>query len=344
VSETIQEAGGLWRTHRRTILNVADRLGPLLSLGVVVAFFAWRGSNFLTWGNGLNIGVQTAVFGILALGETFVIIAGGIDLSVGAVTALAGVVAAVTMKSGHSPLEGILAGLAVGGGVGLTNGLISAYGKLPSFVVTLGTMLIARGLALSVAGGVNISGLPDAFTNCMGGTFYIGGKTAEAVGTWREVREPVLILLVAALGAHLLLSRTRMGRYTYAMGSNAEATRLSGVNIRAYQTAIFTLMGLLAGLAGLVQATRISAGSPTTAEWYELSAIAATVIGGTSLMGGEGGIAGTLIGALMLGVVANGLDLCNADPYWQKIATGAIIVFAVFLDRLRARARKSLQE
>jgi len=320
-----------WRPYRDQALDLAGKLGPLLSFVIVTTFFALTARNFFTWHNGLNIGVQAAVYAILAIGETFVIVSAGIDLSVAAVAALSGVVGAVTMRAGHGTAAGIAAGLATGAGIGLINGAISAYGNMPSFIVTLGTMLICRGLALKAAGGMNVSGLTDGFSEYLGGTFNSG--------EWYEIRVPILIMAASAVLAHLVLTRTRLGRYTYAIGSNAEATRLSGVNVRKYQTCIFVMSGFLAGLAGLVQATRISVGSPTTAEWYELSAIAAAVIGGASLMGGQGSIGGTIIGALLIGVVANGLDLRNADPYWQKIATGAIIVFAVFLDRLRRQRR-----
>jgi ribose transport system permease protein len=331
LSDATTSAQSWWHRYRGEVLMLTDRLGPLLSFAIVTTFFSLTATNFLTHHNALNIGVQAAVYGILAIGETFVIIAAGIDLSVGAATALCGVVAAVVMRGEHGAVAGIAAGLATGAGVGLVNGLISAYGNMPSFIVTLGTMLTCRGIALWVSKGVNVTGLPETFGKVMGGTFYPGQPY--------EVRVPIVIMIVAALAFHLVLSRTRLGRYTYAIGSNEEATRLSGVDVRRYKASIFVLSGVLAGLAGLVQATRISGGSPTTAEWYELSAIAAAVIGGTSLMGGEGTIGRTIVGALLIGVVANGLDLRNADPYWQKIATGSIIVFAVFLDRLRRQRR-----
>jgi len=322
------------------LVAVADRLGPLLGLVVVTTFFALTAKTFLTWPNGLNIGVQTAVFAILAVGETFVLISAGVDLSVGATAALSGVVAATMLATGSDPAAAALAALAAAAGIGLLNGLVSAYGRIAPFIVTLGTMLIGRGLALHISGDRNVNYTCESFKTWFGGAFLNVTDTSTPVPTEVPlIRVPIIIMVAAAAIGHIVLTRTRLGRYTFAIGSNAEAARLSGVDVRKYQTAIFVLSGLLAGLAGLVLSTRISGGSPTTADGYELSAIAAAVIGGTSLMGGQGSIGGTVIGALLIGVVANGLDMRGALPYWQKIATGSIIVLAVFLDRLRRQRR-----
>jgi ribose transport system permease protein len=301
-----------------------------MGLVVLCGYFAMTQTGFIAPTNLLTVALQISVVAIIAIAETFVIVAGGIDLSVGSVVAFSGVVAAVLMKSDHfhaSPAVASLAGIGVGAACGLANGLIITRMGLPPFIATLGMMGICRGLALSLTDGQAVSGLSESFGQ-LG-----NGRLAGILPI------PVVMLILVAILAHILLRTTCFGRYTYALGSNAEAARLSGVNVKAYSTAIFTLCGALTGLAGIILAARLNIGQPTAGQGYELDAIAAAVIGGASLMGGRGTIGGTLIGAFIMAVLHNGCDLKNVGVYWQQIIIGAIIVVAVFGDTLRQRRR-----
>jgi ribose transport system permease protein len=322
-----QPALASWRT-------VLDRLAPLAFLIALSILFGALKREFFTVENLLNIATQISVIAVLAIGETFVIVAAGIDLSVGSMVALTGCTAALLMKTpalaahGHGWALAAVAGILVGAFWGLFNGLLVTRAKLPPFIVTLGVMGIARGLALAVAHDRTISGLPEAFTRL--GSHRVGGAVPLLV----------LAMLAVALLAHLALTRTRLGRYAYAMGSNLEATRLSGVNVGLYMTALFVVCGTLAGLAGVMEAARTAIGQPTGANLYELDAIAAAVIGGASLMGGEGSITGTLIGAFIMAVIRNGCNLLVIPPSWQRVAIGTIIIIAVLWDHLRQRRQR----
>lgn len=315
-----------WRT-------ILDRLAPLAFLVALSFLFGSLKREFFTVENLLNIATQISVIAVLAIGETFVIVAAGIDLSVGSMVALTGCTAALLMKTpalagSYGWVAAALAGILLGAFWGLFNGLLVTRAKLPPFIVTLGVMGIARGLALAVAHDRTISGLPDAFTRL--GSYRVGGAIPLLV----------LVMLVVAVLAHIALTRTRLGRYAYAMGSNLEATRLSGVNVGLYMTAVFVVCGTLAGLAGVMEAARTAIGQPTGANLYELDAIAAAVIGGASLMGGEGSITGTLIGAFIMAVIRNGCNLLVIPPSWQRVAIGAIIIIAVLWDHLRQRRQR----
>jgi ribose transport system permease protein len=304
---------------------VADWVGPLVALLVMGAALSFAARDFLTGDNLANVARQAAVIAILAVAETIVIIGGGIDLSVGSLTALTGVTAAVLMSSGTpmaiaaACLAGILCGLACGA----TSGLLTAYGRMPSFIATLGMMGIARGVAFVVTAGQNVT-LPAAFPEF---------AAAEALG----VPVPALVAAVVAVAAHILLSRTVPGRHTYAIGGNAEAARLSGIPVKRVVTILFALSGLLSGIAGLVLTSRLTIGQPTAGQGYELDAIAAAVIGGASLMGGQGTVPGTVVGAAIIGVLRNGLNLLNVEVFWQQVAIGVIIIAAVFFDQFRRR-------
>jgi ribose/xylose/arabinose/galactoside ABC-type transport system permease subunit len=305
------------------------RYGIVLALVALGAFFSSRSGVFLSVDNLLQILLQGSINTIVALGMTFVVITAGIDLSVGSTAALAGLIAAATMKSGlpllgwHVPWGvGILLGLVVGLVVGLINGSLITALRITPFIVTLGTLSVVRGLALIYSDGRPVFGFPNAFSR------EVGGKIGP-------VPTPVVIAGVLALLSWFVLRYTRLGEYTYAIGGNEEATRLSGVNVDRYKIAIYTLCGGFAALAGVVLAARLRAAEPAAASGYELDAIAATVMGGTSLFGGEGGVVGTIIGALIIATLRNGLNLLNVQAYYQQLAIGLVIILAVALDRFR---------
>jgi inositol transport system permease protein len=275
----------------------------------------------LTLSNLVTLSRQICVNGILAVGVTYVLLTGGVDLSVGSLVALTGVVAASFAHPGDYPLVvpvlmGILAGLACG----VTNGWIVTKGRVAPFIVTLGMMTVARGLALILSGGRPVSNLSPAFCHIAGG---------HVLG----VPIPVLILALITVLSYLLLKKTRLGRYVYAVGGNESAAYASGINIHGVKTFAYGVCGALAGLAGVVQASRITTGQPNEGIAYELDAIAAAVIGGTSLAGGVGGVGGTILGVLLMGLIHSGLNQMNVSPYYQQIVKGAIIVGAVWLDK-----------
>jgi ribose transport system permease protein len=312
------DRGAGWR-------QALDRLAPLGFLLALAVFFSVRSHGFLTQDNLTNIAVQISVIAVIAIGETFVIVAAGIDLSVGSMVALTGVTAALLMKLGQPVPEAVAAALGMGLLWGLFNGVLVTRAKLPPFIVTLGVMGIARGFALVLAQDRTISGLPAQFT---------------AFGSYRafgSVPMLVMVMVVVAVVAHVVLTRTRLGRYAYAMGSNVEATRLSGVNVGLYMTLLFVVCGGLAGLGGVMEAARTTIGQPTGGNLYELDAIAAAVIGGASLMGGQGSVTGTLIGAFVMAVLRNGCNLLVIPPSWQRIFIGAIIIIAVLWDHFRRK-------
>jgi ribose transport system permease protein len=289
----------------------------------LVALFGIASPHFLTTENLLNVMQQSAINAILAIGLTFVIISAGIDLSVGSILALAGLVVADLLVAGHSSVVAIAVGLLVGLGCGLLNGLITTYGRIPPFITTLGMMLMARSAAKIYSGSRPISGLPDSFRALSG----------DIAGV------PVMVIVVAVLYvlAHVVLTRTRLGRYTYAIGGNEQAAWLAGVAVGRYKVAIYALSGLMAGVAAVLMTSRLNAASPLSGEMYELYAIAAAVIGGVSLMGGEGGVLGTLIGALIMGTLRNGLNALNVPSALEGMVIGGVLVAAVVLDRARHR-------
>jgi ribose transport system permease protein len=282
--------------------------------------------------NLLNIADQTAIYAIIAIGMTMVIITAGIDLSVGSLMALASVTTALVLRDfgqgADSGIATVVLALAAGMGIcaaaGLFNGLmITAFG-IPSFIVTLAMMLMASGLAFRLAGGESISGLPPAVR-------WIGSE--RTIG----VPNSVWLMLALYVVAHIVMSRMVFGRYVYAIGGNTEAARLSGVPVKRIQLSVFTICGALAGLGGIVLMSRLGAGDPKFGKEYELDVIAAVVVGGTSLMGGRGKILGTLIGAFIIAVIKNGMNLTNVGTFDQKIVLGAVLLGAVLLDTLKRR-------
>jgi ribose transport system permease protein len=316
----------------------SDATQKLLAFGgliVLFVVFSLASPNFFQFNNIVGILLATAVNGVLALGVTFIIVTGGIDLSVGTVMSLSAVMAGVFITVWGLPVPlGVLAALATGASVGLLNGLLISRVKIPPFIATLGTMMIARGLALV------ISGLkPIYFNDAPAFTNIAMGSVLGAVVPGFDIPNAVLILFVAAIIAGIILSKTILGRYTFALGSNEEATRLSGVNVMAWKTAIYTLGGAFSGLAGVLIAARLNSAQPALGAGYELDAIAAVVIGGTSLSGGEGTILGTIIGAFIISVLTNGLRILSVPQEWQIVVTGVIVITAVYLDIVRRRRK-----
>jgi ribose transport system permease protein len=299
--------------------------GALTALiALVIAMTALSG-DFLTTDNLLNIGVQAAVVAILAFGSTFVIVSAGIDLSVGSVAALSATVLAWMATSEGVPVWiAVILSVAVGIACGLVNGFMVAYGKLPSFIATLAMLSVGRGLSLVIS-----QGSPIAFPSSVS---HLG----DTLGGWLPV--PVLVMVAMGLITAVILGRTYIGRSMYAIGGNEEAARLSGLRVKKQQLAIYALSGLFAAAAGIVLASRLSSAQPQAAQGYELDAIAAVVIGGASLAGGTGKASGTLIGALILAVLRNGLNLLSVSAFWQQVVIGVVIALAVLLDTVRRRA------
>jgi ribose/xylose/arabinose/galactoside ABC-type transport system permease subunit len=296
--------------------------------------------NFLSAFNLFNVLRQISFIGILAVGMTFVILTAGIDLSVGSLLAFAGIVCASVAKGSRSLLEGgvtdpggihvlyaALAALAVGLAVGLLQGTLVARAGIPAFIVTLGGLGAWRGATLLWSDGQPISSFSDDFKFWGQGFVWL-------------VPVPVIFFLSLVLIGHIVLKYTQYGRWIYALGGNPEASRLSGLNVKALTTSVYVISGFCAGLAGFLLTSRLNSAEQVAGQGYELQAIAAVVIGGTSLFGGQGGMVGTLIGAMLIGVLNNGLVILNVSPYYQPIVIGAIIVFSVFIDQLaKQRAR-----
>ncbi len=309
------------------VRRLLSALGPFLGLIVVVALFSsLRPDEFLSVLNLKDVARQTVIVGLCALGMTFVIASGGIDLSVGSAIALASVATALVLRSGGAPLVAAGAGLAAGLGTGILNGSLVALLRIPPFIVTLGTMGIARGVAKSLASEQKVDAPAAGLDALMARTPAAG---------WMMVAPGVWILFGLALVAGFLLRRTVFGMNTLAIGSNEATARLCGVPIRTTKIAAYGLLGLLAGLAGVLHFARLTVGDPTGAQGKELDIVAAVVIGGAPLSGGVGSIAGALVGAFLMAFLANGCTLVGVPTFVQEIVIGAIIILAVALDRVR---------
>lgn len=322
--------------ERRSVLrsNATQKLLAFAALIFLFVVFSLASPNFLRFSNIIGILLATAVNGVLALGVTYVIITGGIDLSVGTVMTFSAVMTGVFITNMGLPIPiGVLGGIGAGALAGLGNGLIIAKMKVPPFIATLGIMMVAKGLALVISGlkPIYFPDNPDSFSF----NDIAMGSIIPGLG----VPNAVLILFGAAIIASLILSKTVLGRYTYALGSNEEATRLSGVNVDAWKIAVYTLCGMFSGLAGVLIASRLNSAQPSLGAGYELDAIAAVVIGGTSLSGGEGTILGTIIGAFIMSVLTNGLRILSVPQEWQTVVTGAIVILAVYTDIIRRRQK-----
>lgn len=311
----------------RGLVRHGRQVSTLLGLLALCAALWAATPYFMTVSNLLNVMEQTAINAVIAVGMTFVIVSGGIDLSVGSIVALSGVVLASALAAGVAAPLAIGVGLMVGAACGLVNGLLITRGRLPPFIATLGMMSVARGAALVYTEGRPISGFGDGFRWL-------------ATGRLLELPLPVILGALAYLGGHLVLTRTRFGRYVYAIGGNEEATRLSGVPVAFHKTMVYALSGAMSALAAVLLTARLNSAQPIAGNMYELDAIAATVIGGTSLLGGEGTLGGTLIGALIMGVLRNGLNLLGVSSFLQQILIGIVIIGAVLIDSALKRPGK----
>lgn len=316
---------GLWRRlQRESAERLQVRLESLIVLFGLGLAMSLLSPYFLSVSNFLNILLATSTIGVLAIGATFVIGSGGLDLSLGSVMGLAGVVGAwLGVQAGMPTIVCVLGCLGVGMAAGWVNGQLVTRAMVPAFIVTLGMLGMARGLALVISGGRVIYGLPDSLV-------YLGQ------GRPFGIPMPVIIFLATALVAHYLLAYTRFGRHTLAIGDNANAARAAGIQLEAHRLRLYMLAGCMSGLAGMLFMARVNSGDPTAGMNYELTAITAAIIGGTNLFGGRGSIFGTMIGALIMGVLQNGLNLLAVQSYYQQMAIGAVLVIAVFIDQYQA--------
>jgi len=302
-----------------------QRLLPFITLfALFVGLSIASPDHFLTKTNLSSVVRQTAVINLMALGMTLVIVAGGIDLSVGAILAMGGLLGTMAMAKGNPIWLGVMIGILAGGVCGLANGLLTTQLKINPFIVTLGTLGIIRGVTLIISNGLPVHEIPQAFS-------YLGE------GNLLGVPFVLWVLVACAVAVHLVLEHTRLGRYTFSIGSNEAAAFYAGIPVAFHTTAVYAICGALTGLGGMIEASRLMTGQPTAGQGYELQAIAAVVIGGGSLRGGEGSVVGTLIGALIMGLLANGSDLLGISPYVQQAIIGAVIILAVSFDELRKR-------
>lgn len=320
---TTEEHAGA--TLRERLSGVISQLAAAGALIVVFVFLSIASPVFLSADNLYNIGVQTSYTAVIAIGVTLVIITAGIDLSVGSVAALSGVVGVVLMaKAGVPVVLAILGGILVGAACGLVNGLLVSVAGLNPFIATLGMLSVARGMVYIPTNAKSVFGVPDSFR--LLGQGVIG-----------SIPIPIIVVAVVAVAGYVVLARTKLGRYAYAMGSNREAARLSGIPIRRYLTVVYVISGALAGFGGMIASSQVASGQPNFGIGLELDAIAAAVIGGASLFGGQGTVVGTLIGAFLIALIRNGSVLLDVNIYYQQVIIGVVIWVAVLWDQYRRR-------
>lgn len=301
-----------------------DRFGLPLVFVLLCVALGFSSEYFMTWRNWMDILRQTSINGILAVGMTYVILTRGIDLSVGSILAFSGLCSAMVAVQGYGLLAALSAGMFAGAVMGALNGFMVANLSIPPFVATLGMLSVGRGLTFILNDGSPVTDLPEAYL-------------ALGTGKLGPIGMPIVIFAIVALFFWLVLKYTTYGRYVYAVGGNEKSARTSGIGVRKVTFSVYVISGLLAGLAGIVLSARTTSALPQAGVSYELDAIAAVVIGGTSLSGGTGSIVGTLFGALLIGVINNGLNLLGVSSYYQQVAKGLIIVFAVLIDVWRKR-------
>lgn len=311
-----------WKGLAEKLWNNYSMIIVLIVLCVVLSFSS---PYFLEVKNLINVLKQISIIAILSAGMTFVILSGGIDLSVGATLALSGVVSVLLSSSGVNPIIAMCTGAVVGLIAGLINGFFTAKAKLPAFIVTLGAFTYLRGLAYVISGGYPIMLESETFK-------FLGS------GSIAGIPVPIYVMAIVYIFAFFVLRYTVFGRNVYAIGGNQEAAHLSGIKVSNHLVVVYAISGLLSGIGGLVMAGRLYSGQPTAGQGFELDAIAAVILGGTRLTGGLGTIQGTLIGALIMGVLSNGLTLMDVGYYWQLVVKGAVIVLAVLLDQVRRRS------
>jgi ribose/xylose/arabinose/galactoside ABC-type transport system permease subunit len=301
-----------------------SQYGALVVLALLLLGMSVSSKEFATVANLTNVARQVSINAVISAGMTFVIITAGIDLSVGSLVALAGCVGMIVLNWTDSSIIGVMAGIALAGLSGAVTGAIVAWTRIPAFIVTLAGLTILRGLALIITGGSPI-------------IKFEGGFRFLGQGVLWGLPVPVLIMGAVMLAMHIVLTRTAFGAHVYAVGGNEEASRLSGINVAITKLRVYTIGGLLTGLAGMILMGRLSSAQPNTGEGFELDAIAAVIIGGTSLMGGRGTIWGTLVGAVVIGILNNGFNLMAVDAHYQLVAKGVIILLAVLLDQYLKR-------
>ncbi|WP_245858772.1 ABC transporter permease subunit [Chryseomicrobium excrementi] len=309
-------------TTAKSKQGVLQKLVPFLGLFLIITIITILNPDFLSVNNLLNVLRQVSINAIIAFGMTFVILTGGIDLSVGSILALTGAVTAGMMAGGTDPILAMLLGLILGALLGAVNGILISKGNVAPFIATLATMTIYRGLTLVYTEGRPISGLGDSLTFQMLGKGYFFG-----------IPVPVVTMLVSFGILYFILKKTTFGRRVYAVGGNEEASKLSGIKTGRIKIYVYALTGFLSALAALILTSRLNSAQPTAGQMFELDAIAAVVLGGTSLTGGRGWIVGTLIGALIIGVLNNGLNLIGVSSFFQQVVKGLVILFAVLIDR-----------
>jgi len=333
MSDATATTGGRARqTLRERFSDIVSQLAAAGALIVVFVFLSFASPVFLTADNLFNVGSQTAVTAVIAVGITIVIITAGIDLSVGSVAALAGVLGVMMITGAGLPVPlAILGGVLVGAGAGLVNGLLVSVAGLNPFIATLGMLTVARGLVYIFTNAKAVFGAPDSFR--LLGQGVIG-----------PVPIPIIIIVLVAAVGYVVLSRTRLGRYAYAMGSNLEAARLSGIPIRRYLTSVYVISGALAGFGGMIAMSRVNSGQPNFGIGLELDVIAAAVIGGASLFGGQGTVIGTLIGAFLVALIRNGAVLLDINTFYQQVIIGVVIWLAVVWDQYRRRRLAAASE
>jgi ribose transport system permease protein len=318
-----EESGGT--ALRERLSGVISQLAAAGALIVVFVFLSFASPVFLSADNLFNIGVQTSYTAVIAIGMTLVIITAGIDLSVGSVAALSGVVGVVLMANAGWPVVlAILGGILAGAICGLVNGLLVSVAGLNPFIATLGMLSVARGLVYIPTNAKAVFGAPDSFR-------LLGQGVIGAIPI------PIIVVAVVAIIGYIVLSRTKLGRYAYAMGSNREAARLSGIPIKRYLTVVYVISGALAGFGGMIASSQVASGQPNFGMGLELDAIAAAVIGGASLFGGQGTVVGTLIGAFLIALIRNGSVLLDVNIYYQQVIIGVVIWVAVLWDQYRRR-------
>ena len=331
MTATTEERGGRGALRER-LSEVISQLAAAGALIVVFAFLSLASPVFLSADNLFNIGSQTAVVAVIAIGVTLVIITAGIDLSVGSVAALSGVLGVMIMAQAGLPVPlAIIGGTLVGAVCGLVNGLLVSVAGLNPFIATLGMLTVARGLTFIFTNAVAVFGAPSSFR--LLGQGVIG-----------PIPIPILMIVLVAVAGYIVLSRTRLGRYAYAMGSNLEAARLSGIPVRRYLTSVYVISGALAGFGGMIAASRVNSGQPNFGIGLELDVIAAAVIGGASLFGGQGTVVGTLIGAFLVALIRNGSVLLDVNTFYQQVIIGVVIWVAVFWDQYRRRRLTAASE
>lgn len=320
--------------------DLIQKFAALFSLLVLIAAFSVTSDAFFSIGNAMTVSLQTTSIAFLGVGVTVVILTGGIDLSVGSVLALSGTVAGLLVKDGWPVYAGMAVGVLVGTLCGIINGLVVTRLKLAPFIATLGMMMIARGVALQLTGAAPVSQLGEEFGELGNGAFFrMIEKGANGLPhmIFPGIPYPVVMMIIVAIIVAFILRRLSIGRHVYAVGSNEEASRLAGVNVRQTKMFAYAVSGFLAGITGIVLMSRLVTAQPNEGVMYELDAIAAAVIGGTSLMGGVGTISGTMIGAFVIGILRNGLNMNGVSSFIQQIIIGCVIIGTVYVDHLRNR-------